>query len=122
AYSNLQVFFQSTDRGETWTQITGLPFTATREIYKSHTGRVFISGYYSDDDGQTWTKTGYDRDGSGIYAYAENQDGIWAGAGKLWLSNDHGGSWEEKDPYLTASLIADGNNIFQGREGFAYST
>lgn len=122
AYSNLQVFFQSTDRGETWTQITGLPFTATREIYKSHTGRVFISGYYSDDDGQTWSQTGYDRAGSGIYAYAENQDGLWVGAGKLWLSNDHGGSWEEKDPYLTASLIADGNNIFQGREGFAYST
>lgn len=122
AYSNFQKFFKSTDRGETWTEVTDFPFQYTRSIYKANSGRIYISGYYSDDDGQTWNQTGYDRDGSGIYTYAENQDGLWAGAGKLWLSKNHGETWEEKDPYLTASLIVNGSNIFQGKSGFAYST
>lgn len=121
AYSSFQKFFQSNDRGVTWNEVNHFPFKNTRSMFKSSSGRLYISGYYSDDDGQTWNQTGYDRDGSGIFTYAENKDELWVGAGKLWLSNDNGESWEEKDPYLTASLIVNGDNVFQGKNGFAYS-
>lgn len=121
SYSNFQIFYQSTDRGETWTEINNLPFSTTYSIYKSTFGRLFISGYYSDDDGQSWQQSSF-LNGAGIRSYAESTDGIWAGAGKLHFSPDNGESWFEKDPFLTASLIVSGNNVFQGKEGFAYST
>jgi|GEM_PF-2712156 len=121
AYSNFQIFYQSTDRGETWTEINNLPFSTTYSIYKSSFGRLFISGYYSDDDGQSWQQSSF-INGAGIRSYAESNEGIWAGAGKLHFSADNGETWVEKDPFLTASLIVNGNNIFQGKEGFAYST
>lgn len=121
AYSNFQKFFKSTDRGETWTEVTDFPFSTTYSIYKSSFGRLFISGYYSDDDGQSWQESSF-LNGAAIRSYAESTDGIWAGAGKLHFSPDNGESWIEKDPYLTASLIVSGNNVFQGKYGFAYST
>lgn len=121
AYSSSQKFYQSTDKGETWTEITHFPFSTTRSIYKSNSGRLYVSGFYSDDDGQTWNETSF-LNGTGIYSYGENSEGLWAGAGKLYLTKDAGITWEERSVYLTASLIVDGNNIFQGKEGFAYST
>ena len=118
AYSNFQKFYKSTDRGATWTEMIGLPFSATYRIYVTNTGRILISGYYSDDNGQTWTET----EGGLINSYSENEDGIWAGAGKLFLSHDNGETWEEKLFGYTTSVIASGNNIFRGVYGFTYST
>jgi photosystem II stability/assembly factor-like uncharacterized protein len=119
AYSNFQMFFKSTDRGETWTEWINLPFNVTYTMFVSSTGRLFINNYYSDDNGETWTKNSLN---GMVNGYSENELGLWAGTDRILFSGDNGITWQEKKYGNTTSVIGAGNNVFRGTFGFEYST
>jgi len=77
AYSNFQKFYKSTDRGETWEEMTGLPFTYTYSIFVTRSGRILIDNYYSDDNGETWQQVSGSVNTRNYYT--ESDEGIWMG-------------------------------------------
>jgi len=121
AFSNFQKTYKSTDHGETWEELTGLPTTDTSPIYYTSSGRLFMHNYYSDDLGASWTLI--ESNGAiGANQYYQDGNNLWIAGGSLYLSTDNGVNFEEKHGQNAKSVLAFGDYVFQGSDGFYHSS
>ncbi len=118
AYTNFQKTYKSTDRGESWTEMTGLPFTVAKPIFVSSSGRIFMNNHYSDDNGESWTQMTLGASNN----FSESGSSLWVARSGLYVSNDNGINWQKKSNLYSYSVLVQGNFILKGTYGFSYST
>ncbi|MBZ0263727.1 T9SS type A sorting domain-containing protein [bacterium] len=132
--------FQQTDEG--WNDL-GRPWTEDLPpsiIQFTSTGRFLamgrnsdnrqVDGYFSDDDGETWTQMdgfGMDAEGYGFTSVIESDNGtIYAGHEALGLfsSTDNGASWNHinSEAVGTLRMAGDGSLYFSSWQGVKRSS
>jgi photosystem II stability/assembly factor-like uncharacterized protein len=104
----------SRDNGETF-HYPNILINNKKYIYQASSGRIFAGGYglhYSDDDGETWTKT------TGIgttYGFAENNEGhlfATGTTGRIFRSIDQGLSFHLVQELIITDQTENGDIIF----------
>ncbi len=106
--------YRSTDNGDTWQNVNGIPATYNFSIAFSPDGDIFIGGggegggvYRSTDDGVDWTNLQEGLTNSGILSLATNPGGsIYAGTfDGIFNSNDSGATWNYIGEGLASTRI-----------------
>ena len=106
--------FRSTDNGNTWQNVNGIPATYNFSLLFSPWGDIFIGGggdgggiYRSTDDGMNWTNYQDGLTNSALLSLALNRDGtLFAGTyDGVFCSNDTGKTWIDSSSGLKSRQI-----------------
>lgn len=101
--------WQSTDGGESWSQIDvyGTPTTVTFD----DNGRIYVGISYSDDDGESWDTLDEETPSnrvSRVWPDSENADRLYGGTfGAVAISTNTGASWTDSNTGITAVAVHD---------------
>jgi photosystem II stability/assembly factor-like uncharacterized protein len=123
--------YRSTNNGDTWQTVNGIPATYNFSIAFSPNGDIFIGGggegggvYRSTDGGLNWTNHTEGLTNTGILSLVVNPDGnIYAGTFQgVFKSNDSGATWNYIGEGLVSGkinslLFTPSNYLLAGTEG-----
>ncbi len=122
--------FRSTDNGDTWLNVSGIPATYNFSIAFDPDGDIFIGGagdgggvYRSTDNGATWTNSKDGLTNTGIWSLAVGNGKIYAGTyNGVFSSSDSGSTWHPMSGglasgYIYSLMITPSNHLLAGTRG-----